>query len=366
MHLININNQSGHDQVFEVHGWNNNKNLTVKAHGSSVLHAEDKSSGAIIALHDGHEGEQAEITKDGFGGVFNCLCRLISRSVPFLTMTTILRYALGNDFFDLSNIVGAGGNMTVQQVGDNSTRKGDPLFMQHLNEAWHKADAGLKNSLKSCVHLDNAGNVHRIDAIKDHPELEKLVRTFADGKTYIGIGAWGGSPGNANDNAQVSKLLSTYQEYPNTDIPTLELRRPRRQRHPNNLLRRRCHTLPTSPPRPPCRRKIRRPNHRLSPPLRPWHPPLQQIRKSLFLLFLQQLLERQRHRGCKLRPPVPFHHLTSPRQRLRRPSRILQRARTARNLNPGHMGRVPNQRRQRRRRSRRHQSRTRLRWRRHD
>ena len=95
------------------------------------------------------------------------------------------------------------GSLTVQQVGEPSTLKGDPLFMQQLNEAWHKADAKLKESLKSCVHLDKAGKVIRIDAIKDHLDLEKLVRIFADGKTYIGIGAWGGSPGNKNDNNQV-------------------------------------------------------------------------------------------------------------------------------------------------------------------
>ena len=139
----------------------------------------------------------------------------------------ILTYFLGNDFFDLSNIVGAGGNMTVQQVGDNSTRKGDPLFMQHLNEAWHKADAKTKDSLKSCVHLDNAGNVHRIDAIKSYPELEKFVRSFADGKTYIGVGAWGGSPGNASDNAQVSNHSILYSKNLGIDVTTPELRRPR-------------------------------------------------------------------------------------------------------------------------------------------
>jgi len=67
-HFINIHNKSGHPQEFEVHGWNDNKNLTVAANGTAVIRAADKSSGAIIAVHDGHEGEQAEITKDGFGG----------------------------------------------------------------------------------------------------------------------------------------------------------------------------------------------------------------------------------------------------------------------------------------------------------
>jgi len=68
MHYINIHNKSNHDQTFEVHGYNNNHNITVKGGATAVLPAEDGKSGAIIALHDGHEGEQAEITKDGFGG----------------------------------------------------------------------------------------------------------------------------------------------------------------------------------------------------------------------------------------------------------------------------------------------------------
>ena len=109
----------------------------------------------------------------------------------------------GNDFIDLSNIVGAGGNMTVQQVGEPLTRKGDPRFMQQLNEAWHKASPAEKNSLKHCVHTNAKGEVVRIDAIKGDPGLEKLIRSFADGKTYIGVGAWGGSPGVGSDNAQV-------------------------------------------------------------------------------------------------------------------------------------------------------------------
>lgn len=179
---INITNKSSHDQEFEVHGWNDNKNITVKAYTKAVIHAPDKSSGAIIALHQGHEGEQAEITFDGFGG---------------------------NDFIDISNIVGAGGNLTIQQEGDPSTRKGDPLFMQHLQQAWAKASAQTKAELKSCIHLNKEGQVIRMDAIKGNPALEKFVRSFADGKTYIGVGAWGGSPGNPNDNAQSSAAHGT-------------------------------------------------------------------------------------------------------------------------------------------------------------
>ena len=68
MHYINVHNKSDHNQEFEVHGFNNNQNIVVKAGAITVLAAPDHQSGAIIALHDGHEGEQAEITKDGFGG----------------------------------------------------------------------------------------------------------------------------------------------------------------------------------------------------------------------------------------------------------------------------------------------------------
>ena len=176
MHYINVHNQSDHDQTFEVHGFNNNHNITVKPGDTTVFPAPDKTSGAVIAVHDGFEGEQAEITKDGF---------------------------MGNDFIDVSNIIGAGGNITVQQVGEPSTRKGDPIFMQQLNTAWHRASAVTKASLKDCVHLNEKGDVKRISAIKDFPQLEKFVRSFADGKTYIGVGAWGGSPGVGSDNAQV-------------------------------------------------------------------------------------------------------------------------------------------------------------------
>ena len=69
MHSINIHNKSGHDQTFEVHGWANNQNITVKAGQTSKIPAPDGSSGAIIALHEGHEGEQVEITKNGYGGM---------------------------------------------------------------------------------------------------------------------------------------------------------------------------------------------------------------------------------------------------------------------------------------------------------
>ncbi len=136
---------------------------------------------------------------------------------------------IGNDFIDLSNIVGAGGNMTVQQVGDPSTRKGDPLFMQQLNTAWHKASQGEKDALKNCVHTNPKGDVTRIDAIKDHPELEKFIRGFADGQTYIGNGSWGGSPGVGSDNAQVEPLPPppTPVSPSHNLTPSSELRRPR-------------------------------------------------------------------------------------------------------------------------------------------
>lgn len=108
MHNINIINLADHDQEFEAHGWNNNSNMTVQAHTTAVIQAEDGSSGAIIALHDGHEGEQVEITKNGFGG------NNLPTSLPMVPALTSCPYQ-GNDFFDLSNIVGAGGNMTVSK-----------------------------------------------------------------------------------------------------------------------------------------------------------------------------------------------------------------------------------------------------------
>ena len=107
----------------------------------------------------------------------------------------------GNDFIDLSNIVGAGGNMTVQQVGEDLTRKGDPLFMQNLNKTWAKASPQTKAGLANCVFTRD-GKVVRIGPIKDYPKLEEFVRSFADGKTYIGVGAWKGSPGIVTDNDQ--------------------------------------------------------------------------------------------------------------------------------------------------------------------
>lgn len=90
--------------------------------------------------------------------------------------------------------------------------------MQHLNSAWHNADQGTRDRLQNCVHCNGNGDVTRIDAIKDYPDLETFVRSFADGMTYIGVGAWGGSPGNANDNAQSSggqgsrDVLVTYSD----------------------------------------------------------------------------------------------------------------------------------------------------------
>lgn len=62
----------------------------------------------------------------------------------------------------------------------------------------------------------------RIGAIKDYPQLERFVRGFADGKTYIGVGAWGGSPGVGSDNAQVNFSLAVFSLF-DADLAT-ELR----------------------------------------------------------------------------------------------------------------------------------------------
>jgi hypothetical protein len=88
------------------------------------------------------------------------------------------------------------------QVDDPSTAKGDPRFMQGLQEAWSKASQQTKDELSSCVTVRD-GRPIRIAAPKTFPKLEAFVRTFADGKTYIGVGAWGGHAGNPNDNKQV-------------------------------------------------------------------------------------------------------------------------------------------------------------------
>ena len=90
------------------------------------------------------------------------------------------------------------------QVGEPSTKKGDPNFMQDCNNAWQNADQGTKDGLQDCVHCDGEGNVVRIEAPKNFPNLEAFCRTFANNQTYIGVGAWGNSQGDAADNAQVS------------------------------------------------------------------------------------------------------------------------------------------------------------------
>ena len=191
MPQIKISNKSDHDQEFEVHGWNDNKNIIVKPHSSSVINAGDKSSGAIITLHQGHEGEQVEITFDA---------------------------ANGKEWYDTSVIVGAGGNITVEQEGDSHTLKGDPLFMQQLQEEWKKASPATRDSLKNSVHLNKEGVPIRIEAPKNFPALEKFVRLFANGQTYIGVGAWGNQKGNDEDNKNSSatpgmkNILITYND----------------------------------------------------------------------------------------------------------------------------------------------------------
>ena len=179
MPTIHLTNASIHEQTFEVHGFDNNQNISVKSHTTAVISSPgtQQHSGAIIALHDGHESEQVEITFNGWGDL---------------------------ETYDVSVIVGAGGNLTVEQVGAPSTRKGDPTFMQDLRAHYARADAKTKDSLRNSVHLDSHGQVSRIDAPKNFPALESFVRTFAEGRVYIGIGAWQGFKGDPGDNAQSS------------------------------------------------------------------------------------------------------------------------------------------------------------------
>lgn len=67
MGVININNISGHDQLFYIHGWGQN-DTTVGAGQMFTFDAPDGTSGAIIAVHEGREGEQVEVTKAGWEG----------------------------------------------------------------------------------------------------------------------------------------------------------------------------------------------------------------------------------------------------------------------------------------------------------
>ncbi|KAG9567941.1 hypothetical protein KCU71_g3173, partial [Aureobasidium melanogenum] len=200
-HILTIDNKSSHNQEFEVHGWNNNHNTVVPAHSSTNIHAPDGSSGAIIALHDGHEGEQVEITKKGSGG---------------------------NDFFDVSNITGAGGNITVEQKNDPATIKGHPLFMQALNQAWAHADEKTKDNIKRSLHFDHTGRIVRMDPTKDNPHLEAFVHTF-DKLSYVGVGSWNRNAGNAVDNAQSraahgsKDILITYSDGDARPTPVIHL-----------------------------------------------------------------------------------------------------------------------------------------------
>ncbi|KAI0968220.1 hypothetical protein F4678DRAFT_482189 [Xylaria arbuscula] len=178
MHYIHIHNRSDHPQSFQCHGYNGNKDLTITANGQARIEAADGTSGAIIAVHESVIGEQCEITKCGFQG---------------------------NDTIDISNICGAGGNMTCQQVGDPPGKfKGLENFMQACNKAWHNLPQGKKDQLKGYVFLDSKEDVKRIGPPKDFEPLEQFVRTFANGRTYIGVGAWGSSAGNLEDNKQSS------------------------------------------------------------------------------------------------------------------------------------------------------------------
>ncbi|TGJ83595.1 hypothetical protein E0Z10_g5162 [Xylaria hypoxylon] len=178
MHYLRIHNRSSRSQTFQCHGYNGNKDLTINANGQASIEAPDGTSGAIIAVHEGVIGEQCEITKCGWQG---------------------------NDTIDISNICGAGGNLTCQQVGDAPGKfKGHETFMQACNQAWHKLSQDKKNQLNGHVFLDGSGNVKRIGAPKEFRPLEQFVRTFANGRTYIGVGAWGPSQGNPEDNKQSS------------------------------------------------------------------------------------------------------------------------------------------------------------------
>ena len=78
--------------------------------------------------------------------------------------------------------------------------------MQDAQIAWDRADQGTKNAIKHGVTLDGNGKVVYIGPTKEDAALRKFVRSFANGKTYIGIGAWGDDPGEPADNNLVCCL----------------------------------------------------------------------------------------------------------------------------------------------------------------
>lgn len=76
--------------------------------------------------------------------------------------------------------------------------------MQDAQVAWDNASQETRNAIQSAVILNGEGKVVYIGPTKENPPLENWVRSFANGKTYIGIGAWGDFKGDVNDNNQVS------------------------------------------------------------------------------------------------------------------------------------------------------------------
>lgn len=83
--------------------------------------------------------------------------------------------------------------------------------MQDAQAAWENASEETKNAIRSAVIINGEGKVVYIGPTKENPPLENWVRSFANGKTYIGIGAWGDFKGDVNDNNQVSYI--TEQQY---------------------------------------------------------------------------------------------------------------------------------------------------------
>jgi hypothetical protein len=66
VHDLIVKNESNHDQRFQIHGWNNNQDIVVGSKSEYRVKVNDGSSGAIIAVHDGQIGEQAELAKSAF------------------------------------------------------------------------------------------------------------------------------------------------------------------------------------------------------------------------------------------------------------------------------------------------------------
>lgn len=142
----------------------------------------------------------------------------------------MLTSLVGAISIDINYIMGAGGNLTIQQVNNPASSKGDPLFMQHLNTAWEASDFITKMSLQPCVYLNSYGNIRRIEAISDYH------RSCADGLTYRCVDPSSANFDNTSSALQVGAHIQiTYNDGDASAPGTLSLFFSPRSPNPQNL-----------------------------------------------------------------------------------------------------------------------------------